>query len=127
MNPAPHDLLNRMNKTETIYLIEARTGCTCCQSQNHYRGPYKTREDAEKRIQFYRTSQGEKAYWPLASQYARRGAYSVTEWTCETLPDGRKIIGGDTVVEPTEFNFIQVNEDGSVLNNEVECFSAMDY
>jgi hypothetical protein len=112
-----------MNPTETLFLIECRTGCTCCQGENHYRGLYATEDDAKRRINYYRTSPDKGGYWPLASQYSRRGNYSVHPATIETLPDGRKIINGSTVIDADEYQVIIVNPDGSVIDNESEVWS----
>lgn len=73
------------------FIVSCRTGCSCCSSENHYRGPFKTRETAEAKIIEFR------AIPILASQYARRGNYSVEEAEIEVLPDGRVIVGGGAV------------------------------
>lgn len=73
--------------TMTLFLIECRTGCTCCSNENHYRGPYSTRQIAEKRVEEF------KAMPLLASQYARQGRYEIEEHEAEQLPDGRLICG----------------------------------
>jgi hypothetical protein len=104
---------------KTIYVIEAHTGCTCCANENHYRGPYKTREDAQRRIDYYYSK--DSKYWPLASQYAKRGHYYIREMTAEPISGDRWIIDDDTVIYG--LNFIEVHEDGTVLFNEGEIFS----
>ncbi len=76
---------------QTCFLIECRTGCTCCSDENHYRGPFSTREIAERAVKTYEDIR------LLASQYAERGRYSIEEVSLELLPDGRMIIGGDRV------------------------------
>jgi hypothetical protein len=76
---------------QTCFLIECRTGCTCCSDENHYRGPFSTREIAENAVKAYEDIR------LLASQYAERGRYSIEEASLELLPDGRMIIGGDRV------------------------------
>ncbi len=101
---------------EKCYLIYAGTGCTCCNNENHYRGPYKSKEDAERRVVYYK-SDGSK-YWPLASQFARRGTYSIEEVSFEDLNDGRIILGGTTVI--SDVNLIDVNEDGTIEDDESE-------
>jgi len=95
-----------------IYLIEASTGCTCCASENHMRGPFRTEEDAKRRIEYYHNSPRETGYWPLASQYARRGRYSVEEYEVEPISDDRFILGEEKVLD--SLNFIDVNEDGTI-------------
>ena len=74
-----------------VWIVHCRTGCTCCASENHYRGPFKTKEKAEEMAKSYHDLP------LLASQFARRGLYRVGEWTAEVLPDGRLIVD-DTVI-----------------------------
>lgn len=77
----------------TIFTIYCSTGCSCCSSENHYRGPFRTREEAEE---------ARKRYWEiplLSSQYAHRGVYEIQERTGEILPDGRIIIDSSYVVD----------------------------
>jgi hypothetical protein len=72
--------------TITIYTIYCSTGCTCCSDENHLRGPYRTREEAEKAKQgFYERSL-------LSSRYSSTGNYHIEEASGEILPDGRIII-----------------------------------
>lgn len=68
------------------FIVEARTGCSCCVGENHHRGPYKTREYAEKMVGTF------KEMRLLASQFAPRGSYHIEEHEAEQLPDGRLII-----------------------------------
>lgn len=68
------------------YVIEARTGCSCCSNENHYRGPYKTKTSAEKAVEDFQKQR------LLASQYSKTGIYSIEEHDCEVLPGGRIII-----------------------------------
>lgn len=104
-----------------VILIDASTGCSCCSYENHYRGPYKSIEDAERRIKYYRSP--DSKYWPLASQYARRGVYRIETHTIEMLPDGR-IIWLDRVYDKDELNLtiVEVNESGETPDNEKERF-----
>jgi len=81
------------NPKSVGYVISCRTGCSCCSSENHDRGPFKMKETADKKIEEYRDGP------LLASQYARRGRYSVREVEIETLPDGRIIVGGTLVLK----------------------------
>lgn len=69
------------------YLIYCSTGCTCCSYENHYCGPFDSRETAQARAEQF------KASARLASQYARNGRYTISEHDAEQLPDGRIIIG----------------------------------
>ena len=78
-------------KNIEYFTIYCSTGCTCCSSENHFRGPFSTKEIAENRILTYRK------LVILASQYSATGRYSVKgPFQCEQLPDGR-IIGDDHV------------------------------
>jgi hypothetical protein len=105
---------------DKIYLIYASTGCTCCSEENHYRGPYKSKEDCEKRIKYYKTSN----YWPVASQYSQRGNYSIKEYSLEEISKDRYIVGGVHVYSKGEISFIEVNEDGTLkyIKDEEERF-----
>ena len=100
----------------TAYIIYCATGCTCCSSENHYRGFYRTAEDAKRRIEYYYSE--DSKFWPLASQYARRGRYSVEIAEIEDLGDGRYILDDEKVLH--ELNFVEVKEDGSIENNDSE-------
>ena len=100
------------------FLIYAGTGCSCCNDQNHYRGPYRTKDDAERRMTYYLAP--DSKYWPLASQFAKRGCYCVEEIEVEQLPDGRVIICRDKVRD--YFDFVTVNEDGTIPEHEDEYF-----
>ena len=70
----------------TAYIIDCRTGCSCCSSDNHKRGPYTSSSIAEEKVASFR------AIPLLASQYARSGVYDIEECEAEVLPDGRLII-----------------------------------
>jgi hypothetical protein len=80
--------LNDWDKQENpkiaIWFVSARTGCTCCASDNFEAGPYMTQVDAEHAAKDFHDSKR------LASQYAPRGVYTVSS-PCEgeLLPDGR--------------------------------------
>jgi len=69
------------------YTIYCSTGCTCCSYENHYRGPFSSREKAEEAKAHY------KEIRLLASQFARQGNYHIEECEAEQLPDGRIILG----------------------------------
>lgn len=70
----------------TVYFIYASTGCSCCNHEDHYRGPWKSREAAQTIVPRYQASR------LLASQYARNGRYTIEERQAELLPDGRLIV-----------------------------------
>lgn len=97
-----------------LVFIEARTGCTCCSDDNHYRGPYRDKESAERRIAYYKAP--DSKYWPLASQFSKRGNYSITEVEAEEIPGDRIIIGDHVFSTPT---YIEVNPDGT-LNDQAD-------
>ena len=103
---------------EVMWLIECRTGCSCCQHENHRRGPYLTREDAEKRIAYFKSD--DSKFWPVASQYARRGRYVIEFHEPEILGDDRYIIEDEVFHGGVEF--VAVNDDGSVDDNKSEQF-----
>ena len=94
------------NTTEEVkgYVVYCTTGCSCCSSENHYRGPFSTREAAEA------ASDGYSKDKVLASQYARNGQYDIEVHDAEILPDGRVIID-DTVfagwTEDTGIDYIE--------------------
>lgn len=86
------------------YMIYAQTGCSCCYGENHDRGPYKTRQEAElRRKNFLETSL-------LASQYSKNGIYTISEVEFEQLPDGRLIY--DSKVYP---GFFKVGGCGTII------------
>jgi hypothetical protein len=102
-----------------LHFIEACTRCSCCSGEkNHHRGPYKTREDAERRIAYYKATNS--TFWPIASQYARRGHYAIHALEAEVIAKDRWIIE-DRVFEIVPF--IEVAEDGSILDNDLEYFT----
>jgi hypothetical protein len=78
-------------KNVEYFLIYCSTGCSCCSGENHYRGPFSTKEIADAHVPQYHEQQ------ILASQFSSRGNYSVEgPLQGEQLEDGR-IIGGDSV------------------------------
>ena len=95
----------KMNNSK-CYIIECTTGCSCCRNENHYRGPYATREIAQE---------AEKCFHNirlLSSQYSSSGNYYIREHDCEILPDNRIIIG--TLIRPrfmTEEDFGSFEEE----------------
>lgn len=74
------------DNTQKAYTIYASTGCSCCNYENHYRGPYSSEEVAKQRADSFRSIR------LLASQYSLRGNYRIAEHDAEVLPDGRVII-----------------------------------
>jgi len=93
----------KMFETVEAYFLYCSTGCTCCAEDNHYRGPYRTAEEAGRRKAYF------YAHPILASQYTSTGHYSISGPSkAEILPDGRLIIDS-TVYE----QFFTVKEDGT--------------
>ena len=85
-----------------IYTIDCRTGCSCCSSENHELGYFETKLEAESRIARFLRGQD----YPLASQYAQFGRYSVSEIECEKITTSkgeRYMLDDDKVIEPFEF------------------------
>ncbi len=111
---------------DKLYFILARTGCSCCRNENHYRGPYIDHGSAERRIRYYKISSGVDAYWPLASQFARRGAYNVVEMSVEFISGNRAIIDNTHVVPSSALVPVIVQDDGTVARNEQERFEYME-
>jgi hypothetical protein len=72
-----------------LFLIYCSTGCTCCSGENHYRGPFSTKEIADARVATYRELR------VLASQYSARGNYTIYEHDGEQMTDGRIICGNN--------------------------------
>lgn len=100
-----------------LWLIECRTGCTCCSDENHHRGPYRSKEDADRRVASFVAPNSK--YWPVASQYARRGRYLVERMEAEPISGGR-FIADDRVFD--SLAFVDVHPDGTVDNNDSERF-----
>jgi hypothetical protein len=99
-----------------LYKIDCSTGCSCCSGDNHKRGYYKSKEIAQKRIDYFKSP--DSKFWPVASQYSKRGNYHIYEVNVEVLVDGRYIIDGHLVTE--EINIIEPKEDGSLTDNDIE-------
>lgn len=68
-----------------LFIVECRTGCSCCSSENHYRGPYSSEEIAKGHVERFREMP------LLSSQYSKTGNYHIREEAGELLPDGRVI------------------------------------
>lgn len=81
------------------YVIYCSTGCTCCCNENFYEGLYKYRETAQKRIDFFKDPEAHNN--PLASQYARKGNYSITEVSVEKISGDRILINDERVFHGT--------------------------
>lgn len=112
-----------------VYVISCSTGCTCCSEDNHHRGPYRTREDAERRINFFLNSQGSERFNPVASQFSARGNYYVEELEAEKYEHKNNIVlfinkgyGASTGAFYSEndywkvYDFIHVDENGKADN-----------
>lgn len=108
-----------MAETHKVYLIFCCTGCSCCSHENHYRGPYTSEGEANRRIHFFKTGD----WHPLCSQYSKRGNYKIREIEVEELPDGRLILNNEFVHDPKrdgEIKFVKVNDIGNVDDNNCE-------
>lgn len=81
-----------MFKVVKGYIVHAQTGCTCCSDENHARGPFRLREEAEKEITYCID------FKIIGSQFAPSGVYNIEEMDIEELPDGRLILEGRIVV-----------------------------
>ena len=102
---------------EELYIIHCSTGCTCCSYENHTRGFFKSKEDANKRIEYYNSK--DSSFWPLGSQYAARGRYSVEAVTARIIDEETIIIEEyDSVVH--SLYIVKLNEDGSIEDNNGE-------
>lgn len=98
------------------FIIDCSTGCSCCSGDNHYRGFYEDKETAERRISYFLSP--ESKYWPVASQFARRGRYGVREVDVELISDNRYILFDEVIHgEPV---FISVSSDGTIVCDDVE-------
>jgi len=75
-----------------VWTIYASTGCTCCSSRNHERGPYSSLEFAQRRVKEFEKKP------LLSSQYSKIGLYRIDEHDGEQLLDGR-IISEDRVFQ----------------------------
>lgn len=93
------------------YKIYCATGCSCCSYENHYRGLYKTKEEAESRINRFKSGKD----YPLASQYSKYGNYTIMEYEFESISNNRIIVADSVYSE----SFIKVNlETGELINVE---------
>lgn len=75
-----------MNK-RSVWFLEARTGCTCCEYENRLFGPFPEIEFAKDRKASLATTT------QFASQYSKNGNYYISTAEAEVLPDGRLIVG----------------------------------
>ena len=102
-----------MFEKKTVFVIHCSTGCTCCSSENHYRGFYASQADAQRRVDSFRSL--DSKFWPVASQFAPHGCYTISEGTIEIVGDGRAI-WGSRVVKFT--GCVQVEENGYADEND---------
>jgi hypothetical protein len=93
-----------------LFAIECRTGCTCCSCDNHYRGPYKTSEDAQRRINYF-LSPDSKAFSSCVLG-SNGPPHIIRELDAEEIDSNRWIIN-NRVFNRT--SFIEVNENGELL------------
>ncbi len=92
-----------------VYSIRCTTGCTCCKYENHFRGLYKSIDEAKARIARFRLGVDN----PLSSQYAKYGRYSIFEHDAEEISNDRLIIDDKVFTK----KFIQINiKNGELIN-----------
>lgn len=104
------------------FILVCRTGSTCCASENHIRGIYKTNDEAVARAR--RFLQGVDN--PVASLFARHGSYTIRAVNLEFLPDGRIIVNSTHVFSSAYL--VKVNiMDGSLEDAEDDFLSANEY
>jgi len=72
-------------QTPVAFFIHCATGCSCCNSENHYTGPYRSLKHTKE------TMEGYQKTGRLGSQYAPKGNYTICWSKAEILPDGRVI------------------------------------
>jgi len=99
-----------MEKLNRIYVIECRTGCSCCAYENHFRGLYLSREEAQARIDRFRKG----IDTPVGSQYSKYGQYTIEEKDCEEISGDRIIVGGKKVYNKYQIVTVSL-EDGSLI------------
>lgn len=92
-----------------VFYIECRTGCSCCSDENHYRGFYKTREEAQARVDRFKRG----IDFPVCSQYSRYGNYDIYESEAEEISNNRIIVNDQ--VFPDKYIEIDI-EDGSLMS-----------
>lgn len=92
-----------------LFLIHCSTGCSCCHEYNHYRGPYESREAAQRRVDFFLDEKVRNN--PVASQFAPKGYYHISEHEAEKIKHGRIIVSNR--VFPFS-GFIPVDENGKI-------------
>jgi hypothetical protein len=97
-----------LNKID-IFLVHCATGCSCCSGRdNHYRGPFETKEAAIRRAEFFMDPNANNN--PVGSQYAEKGQYTIYQFEAEVVPPGSRIIVGDRVLE--FFGYCEVGPSG---------------
>ena len=77
------------------YAINCSTGCTCCSNEDFTEGLWRTKEGAQARIDFFKDPNAHNN--PLASQYSKKGNYSIEEVDVEKISGDRIIIGKNYV------------------------------
>ena len=87
------------------FFVHCGTGCSCCNDENHYTGPYRSLKYAKDMVATYTKDRR------LASQYARNGRYEICWSDSEILQDGR-IICSDRV-------FSGFSDDEEVFNDDI--------
>ena len=65
-----------------VYLIELKTGCSCCRDENYKEGFFPDLISAVKRVKYHLKNK------TLSSQYAKRGKYDIRTVELEDLGNG---------------------------------------
>jgi len=73
-------------------------------------------------MNFFLTSEGDDKYHPLASQYSKRGNYSIEERKLMFMPEYGQVNVGKRVMNIDELEFVKVGKDGRVYGAEDEIF-----
>jgi len=81
-------------KTTLAYFVNCATGCSCCNNENHYTGPYRKLESAQAAVEQFRKDR------KLASQYSKTGNYSICWAELEMLSDGGLLDREDSAFFP---------------------------
>jgi hypothetical protein len=101
-----------MKKPFNIHLVYTKGNCEKCSTENHFRGPFTTKELAEKRIKFYANSQGKDAFCPIECKHCEKVDYEIVSLYITPGIRKRWLVGGhvfDFMPKP-----VTVKADGSI-------------
>lgn len=92
-----------------VFFLGCHPGCACCPEKIHIRGPYATKEEAERREKFFLSPET----IPAASSSAfPQGRYRVFSTVAVNANDGTVILMGKKI---PSLEFIKVLHDGSIM------------